>query len=395
MNLVIIGNGVAGLSAAEEIRKQDSSASITMITDEPYYTYYRTRLSHYLSKDFTVDEIYIHPQSWYQENNITVMFDAIAEKINPHEHTIILAGGKSISYDKLLLANGSSSFIPPVEGSDKEGVFSLRNMEDVTNIQKFSKSAKKAIVVGGGLLGLEAANALKELKLDVTVVEFVPRLLPRQMDEEASQVVKKIVEDQGISLYLNAQVEQITGDPVDNCVLKSGETLETDLVLFSAGVRSNIKLAKDAGIETDRAVIVNENMKTSIEDIYAAGDVAQFNQMSFNIWPIAVEQGKIAGLNMLGLNRDYEAIAPSNMLNILGVKAFSIGDIEGKTEGMECLCDKNETKFKKIFFKEGSLAGAILINDIALAGKIKKKMGEDYSHLLKEDLSDKEKIEKL
>ncbi|SHE86830.1 NAD(P)/FAD-dependent oxidoreductase [Alkalibacter saccharofermentans] len=395
MNIVIVGNGAAGLSAAEEIRKHDPSATITMVTEESYYTYYRTRLSHYLSKDFSIDEIYIHPENWYRDNKIDIILETKVKKINTNEKTVIISEDKSLPYDKLLLANGASSFVPPVEGSDSKGVFSLRDMDDVKSIQKFSKTAKKATVVGGGLLGLEAANALKELGLDVTVVEFAPRLLPRQMDEEASNVVKKIVEDQGISLYLNAQVEKIEGNPVTGCILKGGDKVDADLVLFSTGVRSNISLAKDAEIATDKAIIVNEYMETSAKDIYAAGDVAEFNQMSFNIWPIAIEQGKMAGRNMIGKEESYEAITPSNMLTILNVKAFSLGDIEGKTEGLNCLRDRNDTKFKKLFFKDGKLAGAILINDIAMAGKLKKKMGEDYSHLLKEDISDKEKIEKL
>jgi nitrite reductase (NADH) large subunit len=379
MKIVIIGNGIAGLSAAEEIRKLDQLESIVIISEEDCHTYYRTRLSHYLSKDFAQEDVLIHPASWYEDNNIQVLLNKRVQRIDPDVQIVELSDGSNLEYDKLLLANGSSSFVPPVKGSDASNVFALRSLTDAKAIQATAKNAKKALVVGGGLLGLEGANALLELGLDVTVVEFAPRLLPRQMDSEASLVVKDIVEKQGIRLLLDAQVEEIQGNPAYACKLKSGEIIETDLVLFSAGVRSNIHLAKEAGIATDRAVLVNEYMETSVKNIYAAGDVAEYNGMSFNIWPISVEQGKVAGQNILGEKVSYQAITPSNMLQILGVKAFSLGDFENFTDARTLAEDE---RFIKLFFTDGKLSGAILIHDISLAVKLKKWMGTDYTDLL-------------
>ncbi|MBF7095528.1 NAD(P)/FAD-dependent oxidoreductase [Alkalibacter mobilis] len=395
MNILIIGNGIAGLSAAEEIRKIDNTSKIDILTQEPYLTYYRTKLSHYLSKDFTLEEVLIHPEQWYAEKEINVHLDTKAENIDVKEKKVTTDGDAIFAYDKLLLANGSSSFVPPVKGSDKEGVFSLRSLADALEIQSYSKKSKKATVIGGGLLGLEAANSLKALGLEVTVVEFAPRLLPRQLDEDGSAVVKNIIEGQGINLILDAQVEEIKGDPADLCLLKNGEAVETDLVLFSAGVRSNIQIPKDAGLETDRAVIVNEFMETSAKDVYAAGDVAEFNKMSFNIWPISVEQGKIAGRNMAGKRESYDPITPSNMLNILNIKAFSIGDFGSNDSTITSIKDGDETSLRKVFFKEGKLVGGILINDISLATKLKSNVGDDFSELLKKDINDTAKLDQI
>ena len=399
MNIVIIGNGIAGLSAAEEIRKENKEVNIKIITNEGYYTYYRTQLSHFLSKDFDAKEIYIHPKNWYVENNIKVYLNKEVKSINKDNKTIELSNNEEISYDQLLLANGSDSFIPSVEGKNKQGVFALRGLDDLREIQACAKKSKKSIVIGGGLLGLEAANALNKSGIEVTVMEYSDRLLSRQLDYEASQVLREIVEKQGVNLLFGSQVESIYGkDKAEGCKIKNGESIDSPLILFSVGVRSNIKLAEDIGLEINRAVVVDQYMNTSQEDIYAAGDICEFNGKSFNIWPIAVEQGKIAGANMIGDQKKYKEIIPSNMLNIMGSKVFSIGDVgRGEGEYRTLKVTQSDHVFKKFFFLDGRLVGGILINDIALAGKLKKliSLEKDYSELLSKDLSDQEKIDQL
>lgn len=400
MKILIIGNGVAGLSAAEEIRKRNKDANIQIITKENYYTYYRTQLSHFLSKDFNVEDIYMHPENWYVENNIKVHLNKEGSSINKDKKSLKLLNGEEITYDKLLLANGASSFIPPVEGRNKQGIFALRGLDDLREIQEYAREVDKGIVIGGGLLGLEAANSLNKLEIDITVVEFFDRLLPRQLDNEGSKVLRKIVEEQGIKLLLGCQVESIYGeDKVEGCKMKEGQDIETSLVLFSAGVRSNLQLAKDMGLEINRSIVVDKFMNTSEEDIYAAGDVCEFNGKSFGIWPIAIEQGKIAGMNMIGEKQEYEEIIPSNMLNVMGSKVFSIGDVGAVEEVYESIkieSDKDNI-FKKLFFLNGKLVGAILINDITMAGKLKKLISseQDYTELLNKNISDEEKFNQL
>lgn len=400
MNIIIVGNGIAGLSAAEEIRRENEEVHITMITNEKYYTYLRTQISHFLGKDFEISDVYMHPEDWYKENNIEIYFNTEVKKVNKDEKTVSLGNGENIAYDKLLLANGAHSFVPPVEGKDKEGVFALRGLDDVLEIQKYAKKVEKGIVIGGGLLGLESANSLNKLGMEITVVEFFDRLLPRQLDEEGSTLLKKIVEEEGVNVLLGSQVEKIVGDKkVEGFKIKDGEEKDISFVLFSAGVRSNIAIAKDLGLEVDKAIVVNEYMETSEKDIYAAGDVCQFNNKFFGIWPIAIEQGKIAGANMINNKKAYKEMTPSNMLNIMGTKVFSIGDIGAGEGDYKVLKEKREEEnlYKKIFFKEAKLVGGILINDISLAGKLKNLVSKDkdYSHLLNKDISDKEKIKEL
>lgn len=399
MKIVIIGNGIAGLSAAEEIRGKNKDVSIEIVAKENYYTYYRMRLSHFLGKDFKAEEIYVRPKEWYKKNNIKVHLNTEVKSINKEDKILNLSNDKELSYDKLLLANGSNSFLPPVEGNNKQGVFALRSLDDLREIQAYAENTSKAIVVGGGLLGLEVANALNKAGKNVTVLEYSDRLLSRQLDFEASQVLREIVENQGVNLLLKAQVGSIYGDEkAEGCHLNEGEKISSPLILFSVGVRSNVKLAKELGLEIDRAVLVDKFMNTSEKDIYAAGDVCEFNGMSFNIWPIAMEQGKIAGANMVGEEKEYQAIIPSNMLSIMDSRVFSIGDIgAGEGDYKTLKLAEEDHVFKKFFFLDGKLVGGILINDIALAGKFKKLLAEDkdYSELLKKDLSDQEKIDQL
>lgn len=400
MEIIIIGNGIAGLSAAEEIRRENQAINIHMITNEKYYTYYRTQLSHYLSKDFKIEGISIHSKNWYKENNIKVYLNKEVKSIDKTKKIVYFDNSESLQYDKLLLANGARSFMPPVVGKDNKGVFALRNLDDLKSIQKYGKKAKKGVVIGGGLLGLEAANSLKNLEMNITVIEFFDRLLPRQLDQEGSIMLKKIVEDQGIKVILGAQVEKILGEQkVEGIQIKDGQKVEASFVLFSTGVRSNIQLAKELGLEIDKAIIVDEYMQTSESDIYAAGDVCQFNNKFFGIWPIAMEQGKVAGANMIGKKRAYKEITPSNMLNVMGTKVFSTGDIGAGEGEYDTLKVKDERKniYKKFFFRDRKLVGAILMNDIAMAGKLKNLLtsGKDYSNLLKQDISDEEKIKQL
>ncbi len=400
MEIIIIGNGIAGLSAVEEIRRENQEINIHMITSEKYYTYYRTQLSNYLAKDFKTEDIYIHPKNWYRENNIKVYLNKEVKSIDRTKKIVYFNNSESLQYDKLLLANGARSFIPPVVGKDNEGVFALRDLDDLKSIQEYGKKAEKGIVIGGGLLGLEAANSLKNLEMNITVIEFFDRLLPRQLDQEGSIMLKKIVEDQGIKVILGAQVEKILGEQkVEGIQIKDGQKVETSFVLFSTGVRSNIQLAKELDLEIDKAIIVDEYMQTSERDIYAAGDVCQFNNKFFGIWPIAMEQGKVAGANMIGKKRTYKEITPSNMLNVMGTKVFSTGDIGAGEGEYDILKVKDERKniYKKFFFRDRKLVGAILMNDIAMAGKLKNLLtsGKDYSNLLKQDISDEEKIKQL
>ena len=384
---VVIGNGVAGMSAAENIRDRDRNGKVTIVSNEKYYTYSRLMLSHYLGSDVQPEKLYIHPVSWYEERSIELMRDTKVIETDI-ERKIVKTAKSDLSYTKLIIASGSHSFIPPVEGTDKKGVFALRNYDDMAAITRAIGSSRKAIVIGGGVLGLEAAWAIKKAGLDVEVLEFAPRLLPRQMDEEGSAILKKIIEDAGVTTYLGVESKSVLGnDRAEGVILKDGREIKADFVVFSSGVRPNIEFLKDRAINVNRGIIIDDHTKTSADDIYAAGDVAEFNGVMPAIWPVAQEQGKIAGMNAAGEDSVYHTIPPSNMLKVMDVSCFSVGEINNEKGGLKELKYAGDNEYYKLFLKGNVLVGAMMIGDVSKSIKIKSYIdrGKDISEFLKTD----------
>ncbi|MFU0784176.1 MAG: FAD-dependent oxidoreductase [Thermoanaerobacterium thermosaccharolyticum] len=376
MNFVIVGNGIAALSAAESIRKNDKESKITMITREPYNTYFRIKLSHLLGHAYELEKLYVRPESWYKSNNIDIMLKCSVVSLDTDKKIIHLDSSDKIKYDRLIIATGSYSFIPPVKGREKNGVYAIRSLDDVNNLNKYIKDKKRGIVVGGGLLGLEAAWSLKQAGYDINVIEFFPRLLPKQSDEEGSKIIENIIENSGIKLILNAEVEEITGDDVDGAILKDGRKVYADFVIFSAGIRPNVDVAKDSGIKINRGILVDDFMRTNVDDVFAAGDVAEYNGKIYGLWTVAMAQGRNAGLNAAGLRTKYKEVLPSSTLKITGVDVFSSGDISG--EKSTSYSYKEGNIYYKLFIKDNKLVGAILIGDISSSTKIKKAIDSEY-----------------
>ncbi|MDK2806061.1 MAG: nitrite reductase large subunit [Thermoanaerobacterium sp.] len=377
MNFVIIGNGIAALSAAESIRKNDKESKITMITREPYNTYFRIKLSHLLGHEYELEKLYVRPESWYKSNNIDIMLKCSVVSLDTDKKIIHLDSSDKIKYDRLIIATGSYSFIPPVKGRDKNGVYAIRSLDDVNNLNKYIKDKKRGIVVGGGLLGLEAAWSLKQAGYDINVIEFFPRLLPKQSDEEGSKIIENIIENSGIKLILNAEVAEITGDDADGVILKDGRKVQADFVIFSAGIRPNVDIAKDSDIKINRGILVDDFMRTNVDDVFAAGDVAEYNGKIYGLWTVAMAQGRNAGLNAAGIRTKYKEVIPSSTLKITGVDVFSSGDISGEKSTSYSYKDGNI--YYKLFIKDNKLVGAILIGDISSSTKIKKAIDSGYN----------------
>lgn len=376
---IIIGNGAAGFYAADAIRQKNSKAYITMISEENYYSYYRPSLSEYLAKDISDKKLYLKNKDWFEENSINLKLNTKVENILPKENKIVLSDGTCLKYDKLILANGARNFIPPTAGTDKNGVFSLRTINDADEIISYAKDSKKAVVIGGGLLGLEAAWELQNLGLDVTVVEFFQRLLPRQLDEEGAEIFKKQISNCGINVILGDSLVEILGnDNVTNIKLKSGTTLDTDMVLFSVGIRANKELAEKCGIKTDKSVVVNEKMETNIPDIYACGDVAELNGRNYGIWPAAVQMGKVAGINASGDELIFKDFVSSTIFSSMDTNLFSSGYFDDECDVLSYNNEDNQI-YKKLFFKDNKLVGCILLGDTSLSIKIVKGIREGYS----------------
>lgn len=395
MKFVIIGNGIAALQAAENIRKNDGESKITMISREKYNTYYRVKLSHLLGQQFDLGKLYVKPDQWYEDNNIDVLLKRNVLSVDTDKKIVKLDDGSILTYDVLIVASGSHSFVPPVKGNDKKGVYAVRSLDDVEKLNEYINGKKRGVVVGGGLLGLEAAWSLRQTGYDMTVIEFFPRLLPKQSDEEGSRIIEKIIENSGINLVLGAEVEEIIGDPVDGVMLKNGIKIDADFVIFSAGVRPNLDAIKDSGIKINKGIVVDDFMKTNVDDVYAAGDVAEHNGKIYGLWTVALAQGRTAGLNAVGIKTVYKEVPPSSTLKVTGVDVFSSGDIFD--EAAVSYRYKDGNTYYKLFAKENKLIGAILIGDISYSTKVKKAIdsGLDLKEFLISSKDAKEILEKI
>ena len=384
---IIIGNGAAGYAAAGAIRKNNAAADIKLICAEKELTYYRPQLSEYIAVDNSLKKFYVAPEDWYKDNNIELILGVKASAIDKVKKTVELENGVELSYDRLILANGSSNFIPSIKGTDLEGVYTLKYKADADNIKAAMCYAKNAVVIGGGLLGLEAAWEMKKSGLKVSVVEFIPRLLPKQLDEKGSELFQAIAQDSGIELILGDSVDEIvsdeTGRKAKALKLKSGKLIEADLILFSVGIRPNKALAENAGIASNRGVIVNEKMETNTEGVYACGDVAELGGLVYGTWPAAMEMGKIAGKNASGEECYFKYFSSSVMFKALNAEIFSAGTIDFNDCSLKHFAHEQPEKgiYKKLFFKDNLLVGAILMGDIKKAPKVlasmKKGAGEN------------------
>ena len=375
-NHLIIGNGVAGTTAAENIRKLDKAGKITIVTEESTPFYYRMRLPDFISGDLAEDKLSAKKDQWYKDQGIELKLETRIQGADPGKKTVSTQSGLQIPYDRLLIATGSRSFIPPMKGSDKKGVFALRTIQDARDIVAWAKNIQKVVLIGGGLLGLEAGNALRKLGKNLTVVEFFPRLLPRQLDVTGGGRLQKIMEGMGFSFRLGAKTQEIKGeDRASGVLLEGGELLPAEMVIVSAGVRPSLELAKALNLDHDKGVKVDEQMRTNQSGIYAAGDVAEFKGMSYGIWTAATEQGQIAGTNMAGGNALYKGTVMANTLKVIGIDLASAGNIDAENK-LESKVLTDEKAYKKIVLENDQIVGCIMLGDTKGFTKITKLMSE-------------------
>ena len=361
---LIIGNGVAGTTAAEAIRKQDPTGSITLLSEEDTPFYYRIRLNEFIAGDIGEDKLSAKKEAWYQEQRLDLRLNTRIIRLDAAAKQLTTESGETLTFDRLLLATGSHSFLPPMEGIDQQGVFSLRHIKDARAILAQAEKSEAVILIGGGLLGLEAGNALRKLGKKVTVVEFFPRLLPRQLDGKGAARLQEIMEKMGFAFRLSAMTKTITGSNgrANGIVLEGGEALPGQMVIVSAGVRPNLELAKSGGLACDKGVTVNDRLETSAPGIYAAGDVAEHRGVVSGIWPAAMQQGKVAGANMAGGEATYQGATMSNILKVAGIDVAAAGNIdaEGRYESQVVTSD---TVYKKLVIENNRLIGCIMVGD--------------------------------
>lgn len=361
MNYLIIGAGAAGASAAKEILKnRKKEDQITIFTDEPYPFYYRPRLIECLSGEVEVEDIIINDEKWFAENNIDLHLEEEITDIDT-DNNLIKSNKDSYSYDKLLLANGSHCFVPPFSGVELENIFTLKTAADLKDINSASQKAEKAVVVGGGLLGLEIAYNFSRAGLDTTLLEVSDHLLRRQLDYKGGQLLEKLLNEKGVNVITNATTEGFDGEKSVEKVILENDEIETDLVLISTGVRSNTKLVEDLAIDKDKGIIVNKKMKTSKDNIFAAGDVAEFQNNVYGIWPPSLSQGRIAGQVMSGAEAEFDGYVSSHKLKIAEINVVSIGELNQDDNYEEEILKDTEDIYVKVIKEAEEKVGAIIV----------------------------------
>lgn len=402
MNIVIVGFSLASFTAVRHIINNAPETEVDIFTDEKYPYYPRPSLYRVLSGESSPESIVMYPAKWYEDKGVKMHFGVTVKSINVQKNEIVLDNGEKISYDRLLLAVGAHPFIPPVKGADKKGVFALRKIDDALTIREFAKDKNNAVVIGGGLLGLEISAALRKLGLNVSILEFSPWLLPRQIDREGSDILMDELEKMGMKILCGAQTEEILGDTeVSGVKLKGGDTIPTELVICATGIRSNLELAKESGINVNRGVIVDDYLRTSIENIYAAGDIAEHNGRVYGIIPATTEQARIAAANMIDEETVYNGTVSMNSLKVVGIDLTSIGLVNPETEEYEEIrkIDADKCQYKKIVLKDGKVVGSIIIGERKsvkpMTDIIKEEVNvEEVKHdLLKDDFDLKKFIE--
>jgi len=396
MDLTIIGCGIAGITVAMTLKQRKPEIKVTIYTDENHPYYPRPKLYSILSGEAQPNDIYAFPKEWFENQGIKIQTGKKVASVDTTRKKLLFENGAEANYDKLLLANGARPFLPPVKGFDKTGVFTLRSIDDALRIREYARKVGKAIVIGGGLLGLEFAASLHKSGQQVDVVEIFPRLLPNQLDAEGAETFKSQIEKIGVNVVLGVKTQEILGEKtVSGIALDNGNSLQGGLVLFSAGIRPNTEMAANAGIKVNKGVVVDHYLKTSAPDVYAAGDVAEFEGKVYGIIPAAEEQARVAASNMLEAGQDYRGTVPSNTLKIVGVDLTSIGLVNPESSKYEEIRrrDKERGIYKKIILDNGKIIGSIVLGDRRAATAIVRLMelGKDvskYKDIMLEDTFD-------
>lgn len=358
---LIIGNGVAGATAAESIKHLDPDGRITMLSAEADPFYSRPRLPELMAGGASIERITLRSASWYAQQGIELLLKTEAASVDHGARTVTTLQGQTLAYDELLLATGASSLIPPVPGAQTAGVFSLRTADDARAIGLAAAKTSAAVLVGGGLLGLEAGAALARLGLSVRVAEFFDRLLPRQMDAPGAAKLQARLEGMGFSFYLGARSKEIVPESGGlSLVLEDGRKLSGGLILFSAGIRGNVELARQLGLAMDKGVQVDDRMGTSLPGVWAAGDHVEHRGRLYGLWASSKAQGEVAGVNMAGGQAVYEGTVPSSSLKVAGIDLTSVGDIDAEGK-LEAAVWQDADSYRKIVLENGVIKGFIFL----------------------------------
>ena len=391
-HLIVVGNGMAGMACVDHILKHKPDFTITVLSDEPYYNYNRILLSSVLSGEKSLDEIYINTKEWYDKNNIRLKLGAQVVAVDAANKTVTTADGETIAYDKLLLATGSAPFIPPIAGIDKAGIVTFRNMADTQEILSRSEEPGRSVVIGGGLLGLEAARGLLNRGMQVSVVHLTDRLMDVQLDPTGAAYLKRSMEKLGISVLLGRKTTRFLGNGhVEGVAFDGGETIQADLVVVACGIRPNVELAKQAGLTVNRGIIVNDHMETSNPDIFAVGECVEHRGKVYGLVAPLYDQGKVLAATITGnKGPTYEGSTLAAKLKVVGIDVFSAGEAQAQGSDYEIVAYQDDAAgvYQKLVFKQSRLVGTVLVGNVAKANRLlecirsQEEIGEDRYRLL-------------
>jgi nitrite reductase (NADH) large subunit len=394
MRAVIIGSGLAGTLAAKTLRELDPEVEIEVIGEETYPYYPRPNLIEFVAGRLPFDKLFAFPPDWNSRQRIEIHLGQKVVQIAPGEKKVRTEAGRSFGYDALLLANGSRAAIPPLKGSDQKGVFVFRTLDDALAILEYLKGHPRAAVLGGGLLGLEIARAVKSAGADVRVVEFFDRLLPRQLDAAGAAILKGQIEKMGIAVRLGTVTEEIRGSgEAAGLKFQGGDEWDADMVIVAAGVKPETGAAREAGLAVNRGIVADDLLRSSAPHIFVAGDAAEHRGSVYGIIPASFEQSRTAAYNMLGIDKPYAGTIPSSTLKVAGLSVTSVGLVNPAESGYEVLAREipEEGIYKKIVLKDGLLVGAIWMGtkkgvaEVSRLVSLNKNVGHRKKDLLEDE----------
>jgi NAD(P)H-dependent nitrite reductase large subunit/NAD(P)H-dependent nitrite reductase small subunit len=368
MKLVLVGNGLAGMRCLEDLLDMAPDRyEVTVIGEEPWGNYNRIMLSPVLSGDKSIEDIMLHPHAWYSDKGIHFIAGDAAVKIDRPRKQVYTEKGIVVDYDRLILATGSKPFIPPINGSDLKGVLSFRDIYDVNTMLEYCKNKKNAVVIGGGLLGLEAAYGLKQRGMNVTVLHLMDRIMDRQLDARASALLKQSIEAKGIPVLTEANTEELIGQDghVSQLRLKDGTVLEADFVVFAVGIRPNMALAQSAGLRCNRGVMVNDTMQTFDPSIYAVGECIEHRNQTFGLVEPLWGQAFICASHLAEHGSlTFKAPTVPTQLKVSGCDVFSAGNFEPADDYEDIILnDEKRHIYKRIIIQQDKVIGAVLFGD--------------------------------
>jgi ferredoxin-nitrate reductase len=374
--LVVVGTGMSGVATVEALLEHDGAQDwdVTIVGREPDSPYNRVMLSKLVAGGIGEEELRLRPDSWFQAHGVRVRTGAEVRRVDLAAQTVELSDGELLPYDRLVLATGSRAFLPSLPGIDRAGVHAFRTIDDARRILDAASVSRRAVVVGGGLLGLEVARGLRERGLQVSLVHLADRLMERQLDPLGAQGLERAMRGMGIDVHLAVQCEALVGTAaVEGVILADGRRLEADMVVVAAGVLPDVELARAAGLEVQRAITVDDELRTSHPGVYAVGECVQHRDVVYGLWAPLLEQARVAGASLAGVPAAFRGVTPATTLKVAGVDLFCGGNATAEDGDDELVSlDTRRGIYRRLVVRDGRLVGAVLLGDLAQARSLRE-----------------------